>query len=390
MFDERFGDADYRAALLELFPLKLVGGFITVDQHVGCVGCRFCLSRRHPLWLRAFAHRYHADEGFETSEEVAGLLGAMRPFTEARVPVRFGHNTDSRFQWDFGASLYRQLPRHNPFIFMTRFPVPGRHHDLFQGQPNLLLKMTITPPSRSLGVQTDVAAILRSIRRLPPGNIYFLVGPLARDNLDGAREIMDALPVGSWADAKSLTRDGIPGMGSVTVPTPAELEDLRERGRRRSITTTDFFGCLLRRGLGRPFYKIDAADGYLARTCQLCHQQPSCTASRPPEEIEAAVRGAAREIDLQLLAATHLGPHTTRFDCVQPASRGDETYLSELLDHRVLLSSVPEGSEGGSFCLLDPHVLRRWERTGMFPTTHVAERAARILDALHRSIGSGG
>ena len=40
---------DDETTLRELFPLKLVGGFIALDQHVGCFGCKWCLSRRHAL-----------------------------------------------------------------------------------------------------------------------------------------------------------------------------------------------------------------------------------------------------------------------------------------------------------------------------------------------------
>lgn len=164
-------------ALLELFPIKLIGGFIAVDDHVGCHGCNFCLSRRHSLWKPVFKKGWHLDNVFSSPDEAAELLSGMRPFRQARVPVRFGHNTDSFYQWDFGESLYRLLPNDNPFIFMTRFPVPEKHIELFQGQPNLLLKLTITPSSSSLAFDTDVEELLTVAERIPPENLFVLIRP---------------------------------------------------------------------------------------------------------------------------------------------------------------------------------------------------------------------
>ena len=376
------GELD-RATLLELFPIKLVGGFVTVDQHVGCVGCAFCLSRRHPVWGRAFEAGYHADGAFDSPEEALALLLRMRSVTEARVPVRFGHNTDSRFQWDFGAALYRQLPSMSPFIFMTRFPVPARHRSLLAGQPNLLVKVTITPPSRALDVRTDVDAILASVKGLPQENLYFLVGPVVADNVAGAAAVIDALPPGAWGDVKELTRSGIPGMSEVAAPAAGALDGLRTRAAGRGLTMTDWFGCRMRRAIGRPFYKIDDGGGYMGLVCRACPQDALCTS---PREVDEGVRAAARSIGLTLGAAERQGAHTTSYRCEEPSSRGDETYLSELLDHRVLLSSVPEGSQGGSFSLVDPRVLARWERTGMLPSSDLEGRARRLALAMARGM----
>ena len=317
-----------RAALLELFPIKLVGGFITVDQHVGCVGCRFCLSRRHPLWQQVYASGYHAGHGFESPAQAAALLGSMRPLSEARVPVRFGHNTDSHYQWDFGAALFRQLPAESPFIFMTRFPVPEAQRRWIDGQPNLLVKVTITPPSRALAVQTDVAAILESIAALPRQNLYLLVGPLVPDNLAGAAAVLDALPPGTWADVKRLTRAGIPPVRDLAIPTGEALAELRRRAVRRGLVMTDFFGCLTRRALGRTFYKYDAAVGYIGDTCATCPRESECARVPAREAAQAAARDLAASIGLTLGAVRWDGPRTARFQCAEPSSRGDETFLS--------------------------------------------------------------
>ncbi len=375
---------DTRPELLELFPIKLVGGFIAVDDHVGCRGCNFCLSRRHDLWKDVFAKNFHRDGAFESPEQAYSLLCQMRSFTEAKVPVRFGHNTDSVYQWDFGRALFEMAPSGNPFIFMTRFPLPEKHTDLFRGQPNLLTKVTITPPSKALDIDTDVDAILASIQSVPLNNIYFLIGPIAADNLQGAGAVLDRLPKGAWADVKRLTTSGIPGMDKIDLPSEEEIDELRRRGADRGLIITDYFGCVFRRSLRRPFYKQDGAPDYIGKACESCFQREICLSGGNPLFVETKARGAALKIGLILGGAHHLGPHTTRFECDTPTSRGDETYLSELLNHRILLSSVPSGSEGGSFGGTERKVLRRWERHGMFPAREIEQLSEQIEESLRQ------
>lgn len=365
------------AAIRELFPIKLVGGFIAVDEHVGCLGCNFCLSRRHPIWRSVFEAGAHLGGALGDPAAASDLLLRMRPFTEARVPVRFGHNTDASYQWEFGAALYKRLQAENPFIFMTRFALEQERLLLFRGQSNLLAKISITPPSRFLSPLVDPALVLRSWLDAPPENVYFLIGPIAADSVAKARELLRSLPSGAWADVKPLTRQGIESMAEVPLPSEREIEDLRTEGRDRGLVMTDFFGCRLRPRLGRGFYKTDGVPAYMTEVCRQCDARERCF-SPHGSGIEDEIRVDAANIGLDLGRASRLGPRTTRFECPVPASRGDETFLSELHDHRVLLSSVPEGSQGGSFCIEDEAVLRRWEKAGMFPAREVQAAAERL------------
>ena len=161
-----------------------------------------------------------------------------------------------------------------------------------------------------------------------------------------------------------------------------EIDRLREQGASRGLVMTDFFGCVFRRSLRRPFYKQDGCADYIDYACQSCFQRDECQAETNLSAVEAKAREAASRIGLVLGAARHLGPHTSRFECGAPTSRGDETYLSELLNHRILLSSVPEGSEGGSFGGTSREILERWERRGMFPAGEVERLSERIEQSL--------
>lgn len=366
------------SSLRELYPIKLVGGFITVDQHVGCVGCRWCLSRRHGLWRDVFSRDTHLQRGaFEDAEEAYALLDRSIAFTRARVPLRFGHNTDASLQWDFGEALYRLTPPSNPFIFMTRYPVTPPRAELFRGQRNLLCKLSVPPRSELLGSLVDPHIHLRSVAGLPRENLFVLIGPVAADGVDGARELMRALPPGTWADVKPLTRWGIDTVSSTPLPDPAVIDDIRREGRSRGLMVTDYFGCQFRRRLGRAFYKALDSPAYAKATCDRCEGRPRCFGPRA-EGVAQAIRGEAARIGLTLGVATSTGPATTRFLCAEPSSRGDETYLSELFDHQVLLSSVPDGSQGGSFSLEDADVTERWERVGMLPSTEIRRLAQRL------------
>ena len=36
---------EYYGDELELAPVRLLGGFVNVDTHLGCIGCSFCVQR---------------------------------------------------------------------------------------------------------------------------------------------------------------------------------------------------------------------------------------------------------------------------------------------------------------------------------------------------------
>lgn len=370
--------------LRELFPIKLVGGFVAVDNHVGCLGCSWCLCRRQPLWQKVFLQDHHVSGAFASVDQAALLLTDMLPIIRAKVPIRFGHNTDAAFQWSFGEALYRRLPSDQPFIFMTRFPLLEDRRRLLQGQPNLLVKVSITPTSPSLAgsEMIDSEAVLASLASLPAANLFILLGPLTADNMTGAQSLLRRLPEGVWVDFKPLTREGIPGMSSVQLPDPEAMTQLYHLAKQFGIMTTDFFGCRMRMSLARSFYKTDERPDYRYQgVCQSCVRSDHCWTPHGPETV-AAIRHEAAAIGLTLTTATALGQRSTLFHCLEAAGRGDETYLSERFDHGVTLSSVPAGSQGGSFFLEQETVLERWERTGMFPTTTIRAMAETLANRL--------
>lgn len=372
-----------QSELLELFPIKLVGGFIAIDAHAGCVGCSFCLSRRHSLWRKAFAANWHEPCLFSSVEQALDILLQMKPFTQARVPLRFGHNTDGLFQWDFASSLYKKLPQENPCIILTRFPIPDRNVSLLQGQSNLIVKITITPPSASLGISTDVQALLSQISLLPRENVYVLIGPVAGDNWQMVPEILERLPAGLWLDIKPLTREGIPGMDAVPVCDDATLGNLRRLASDKGFQVTDFFGCLLRKRLKRPFYKAGSTPDYCQPVCRNCDQNELCYCERRKTPRFDLIRRHAAGIGLEFGEIKEIGHRSVLAECTQPTSRGDETYLSEITGTRIIISSVPPGSEGGTFDQTPEEILVRWESHGLLPVTALRKLARDALQSWH-------
>lgn len=367
---------DYRN-ILELFPIKLVGGFIAADFHVGCLGCSFCLSRRHPLWVSAFDAGYCLRPNFLSPEEIAGHLTGMLPFSRARVPVRFGHNSDASFQWDFGTRLYEMLPEENPFIMLTRFPLCKKRTSFFNGQPNLLLKMTITPKSRILHTAPDIDGLIATAAHIHPDNLYVLIGPVASDSIDQVVPILERLPEGTWLDIKPLTVTGIPGMNDGFRPSGGQIDQLRDIAARMGFRVTDFFGCVLRRNFNRKFYKAGTAAAYIRKTCVACRNHAVCFAPVDVADIDQRVRTEAAVIDLPL---ADLAPKNGEliYNSKKPVSRGDETYLSELAEYPVKISNTLPGSQGGCFSLEDDAIHTRWEKTGMFPFSDIYRYAEEI------------
>lgn len=366
-----------QSQMLEFFPVKLIGGFIAVDHHVGCAGCRFCLSRRHHVWENLFSQGLHLDPKHLAPEDVRRILDGMKSFHRAGVPVRFGHNTDAHYQWTFGENLYRLLPETHPFIMLTRYS-PGKSRlRLFQGQSNLLLKLTITPPSRQLGVRSDIEGLLETVWAIPPENLYVLVGPVAKDSLAAVTPIVDRLPAGTWMDIKAVTVSGIPGMEERFRPPASTIDALRKYAAGRGLMVTDYFGCVIRRRLQRPFYKAVGSPAYMLETCSRCVNTDLCHTHVDTSTLDRRVRKEASAIGLSLCGAIREGEKFIYASDV-PTARGDETYLSERVGRTVRFAATPKGSRGGCFSQEAMAVFRRWEETGMFPLSEVWDHTEKI------------
>lgn len=364
---------------LALCPVRLLGGFVCVDLHVGCAGCAWCLNRRDPALHRVLEERTHVhlpQVGISV-DEVLGVAEATWSFSRARLAVRLGHLTDWRYQQAETAAFVEALPALHPVVVMTRFPLTADQRALVRGQRNLLIHLSLAPPVP--GFEADHVPperVMESVRGLPAESLFFMCRPLIARS-DGANEaLIDALPAGAAAGLHGLATDHIPGLPPLSRPPAAELARLRERASRRGVQVFDLFGCRLWSRLGRPFFKrAEAGDA-----CGQCSNQGVCSAPRPASEDHLRadlVSLRLRALDVSWEAgAVHVRTG-------EPASRAEEVYLSERLGRPVTLSTVVR-RDGPGVRSLEEDVIARWESSGFAPVAAMRELAHRVEAAVRR------
>ena len=108
------------------FPIKVVNGFVTCDFKLGCYCCKFCLNRRYPDWNRMLeTHKVYRNT--LTVERAADLLKQVKAFTQAKVTLKIGHDTDMSLEEVEAQRLCEILPRDQPIIFMRRGKLLPEH-----------------------------------------------------------------------------------------------------------------------------------------------------------------------------------------------------------------------------------------------------------------------
>lgn len=398
--DRRATARHYDPLLPEFFPVKPIGAFISVDFVAGChFGCAFCISRRHPARQALFDAGVLLDTRVSPRRMLAWLRSM--PSFRAGVQLRLGHDTDAGLAFEKGAELVDLVgPRHS-VVYLTRKPLGAAERDYFaRPRANLLLKLTATPRAAALGVRRDPLELVRSTAGLDPSRLHWVVGPLTADGLDEARAILAALPRGSRVTLKPLNAAGLPALAGAPVLAPLARLGLEDEALARGLVVTEFF---CREGLarvGRGFFDVDELTGQadLGRraldlvTCAGCPSRAQCHG--PLDEAALRRRLEALLPGLGLTAkgpAVRTGPRAFALDVAEPASRGDETYLSHALGQpvRLRLSTRERGaSEGGSFCNVDAAVLRRWHHAGFLPVSDLNAAAEKILEDLRRRLGA--
>jgi hypothetical protein len=323
------------------------------------------------------------------------------PSYRAGVQLRLGHDTDAGLSFEKCAELVELVEPGRSIVYLTRKPLTAREQEFFaRGRSNLLLKLTATPRSPTLGVTRDPMALVRSAAHLDPRRVHWVVGPLAEDGLEDARAVLDALPAGSRLTLKPVNLAGLPSLAAAQPLGAEPLHDLEARARARGLVVTEFFCSAGLAQVGRGFFDVDrltgqADQGRRALDLVTCAGCPSRTQCHGP--LDEGLLRRRLEAELRVLGLTargppeRLAPRSLRLAVEEPASRGDETYLAHALGPpvRVTLSTRERGpSEGGSFCNVEPAVLRRWWATGFLPVNELNAAAARVLEDLRRRLGS--
>ena len=323
---------------LELAPVRLLGGFVNVDTHLGCVGCSFCLNRRYPVHQRVLErgiHREFADVG-ATAARIGSWVRGLPSVRMARVPVRIGHITDLAFEERGACEVVAGLDPESPVLLATRFPVGDSTRELLR---------------------------IESVRGLPADQVFFVFCPLVAGAGPAVLELMRALPSQSRIGLKEIDVTSIPGCGGL-IPMPRmELDDLIARAGELGHRWLPFYGCLVRSNLGLPCFFLARAAARSPRTCERCANRPVCASVRRPTVEE--IGRAAATIGL-VPAGVRFVDGRVEIDIHEPAARADEVFLSEKLTAEVRLSSVARAAKRETVQLAE-EVFRRWERVGFYP-----------------------
>jgi hypothetical protein len=397
--DRRASKRQYEPLLPEFFPVKLIGAFISVDFVVGCpFDCAFCISRRHPAREALFDARVALDTRVSPRKVLAWLRSM--PSYLAGVQIRLGHDTDAGCAFEKSADLIELVDPGRSIVYLTRRPFRAAERTFFaRPRANVLLKLTATPRSATLGVRPDPLELVHSAEGLNPRRLHWVVGPLAGDSLPDAERIIDALPQGSRITLKPLNPLGLPDLQAVpALPTKALL-GLERRAQGRRLVVTEWF---CRNGLaevGRGFFDVDKITGQLDLgrraldlvTCVECPSRMQCHTELDAEAFEHRLARELRTLGLTLAAPPErTGPRSFTLHVAEPSSRGDETYLNHAVGQPVsiTLSTRERGrSEGGSFCNVDAAVLRRWWAHGFLPVSELNVAAENVLGDLRRLLG---
>jgi hypothetical protein len=237
-------------------------------------------------------------------------------------------------------------------------------------------------------VLADPMTLVDSVAALSPEQLFWVVGPLARDSEQDAARVLDALPPGSHLHLKPVNLAGLPALAEVEPIGAEALARLEARAERRGLVVTEWFCRRSLAPLGRGFFDLDLItsqppgpkrDRELA-VCHDCPSRPLCHAPVDEAALGRRIEEAVVALGLTPLAPPRrTAPRTFAVEVAEPSSRGDETWLAHALGEpvRVRLSTREPGtSQGGAFCNVDEAVLRRWAERGFLPVAEL-EGAAR-------------
>lgn len=366
------------AGVLDLAPVRLIGGFICVDTHVGCAACSFCLNRRYPALRRVLEEAVQLDHAAlgVPPERVLEWIVALPSYRRARVPLRIGCASDLAFEKPGALAIAGGIDVRHPALLMTRFAISPSVTQLLERRENLLLHLTLTPAVPGvLEGPGDLAEVIRSVAKVPPERLYVMLGPLVRGSAPAVARILPLLPPGAAVGFKSLKTDGLsPAAGAIPL-SPDELASLARSAAAAGLVHLPLAGCRVRRSLGIPFFRYRRIASEYPEGCGACSNRSVCASVPAPalEEVQSEARAIGIEPEAIAAADGAIIVHSS-----EPTARADEVYLSELFCREVFLSSVRR-AEREEVVALDEAILARWERTGFYPAEQLraaAEKAA--------------
>jgi hypothetical protein len=358
-------------------PIKLVNGFISCDFIIGCYCCKFCLNRRYADWNQML-NTGKVFHNSITPELAVKYLSGLKSFTEGKVTLKFGHDTDMSLEEEKAQDTFKLLPMYYPVVFMRRGKLLDQFKDFYmKNYDNLLVCLTITPRSRFLEYYNDPYEIIDSFRDIK-SSIFYTVGPVSQDNLDEAKRIIDYLPARSYMIVRELILKDIPNYPNDK--NIVSCEKLREYANSKGFNVMSYLNCLVRSKLGLPFHKhgefISEPNVWQNKWCGVCDSRNLCGESLTDDEEKNKIFKILKELNLTLESEIQKKYYKTYLVNVnEDVSFGDESYIREKACLKVDL--FKKGRKTGS--TLSKNIYERWNKVGFFPIEDLYKEAEEIF-----------
>ncbi len=350
-----------------LSPIRLLGGFICIDTHLGCLGCSYCLNRRDPLLHRILNEGHHCDYrsiGYPP-KRLAALIRESASFA-ARVPIRIGHLTDWHYEVDDSIELLAHLPADYPVVCMTRFPLSSKQVEWLNGRRNTIVHVSLAPAITAASAdRQNHQRIIESFAAIDPAKLFLMMRPLRKGAETEARLLIEQLPADAYFNCWKLSTNSIPSMTTEQPMRPEQIDQLIAAGRGRGLRYRRFFGCLLRATAKAPFPKATEALR-LDSGCADCDNRERCQSERPvaPEAVAALLK------KLSIQATTISITEEIYIETENTTARAEEVYLAEQLGREVRFSTIHRGTTP-TVVSLEHALFERWQGSGFFPVAEL-------------------
>lgn len=172
----------------DAWPIQVRNGIISVDFGVGCLGCAWCIAKRQGgrdiMQNMPYKNQLSA-------ENILSLLQQTKAFTQAKLPLRIGNNTDGTLipvkELDI---FYKAIPKDVPIVLLTR----GTHSSelnkfLAKTGKNFVLSRSITPPHKNLEYQISWDKAFRGFKEASCQKVLN-IGPLAQEAFEDTIAIL--------------------------------------------------------------------------------------------------------------------------------------------------------------------------------------------------------
>jgi hypothetical protein len=188
---ESYIEVDNTLTNPDAWPIQIRNGVISIDFGAGCLGCSWCVTKRQPG--RNLMQHLHYRNALN-SDIMLSLLYKTRAFTEAKLPIRIGNNTDGTLiPVRILENFYRSLPVDYPIALLTR----GIHSEelncfLASTKKNFVLCRTITPPHLSIDYRLPWhKAFKRGFADVQCQKVLN-IGPIVRETYDDTKRILES------------------------------------------------------------------------------------------------------------------------------------------------------------------------------------------------------